>query len=367
VATSADAWPRGETRGRPDVSPRPSSTFLHAGSGFLGTGTLGDAPDAAPAPARHIPRPRARININWKRTLAASLVVSLLEGVAFATAYWFATPIEPGSLLVETTPPGVDILVDGRVSGKTPYTNSLQPGRHTIELRVGASSRVIPVEISPGVQTAQRVLWSRGLKTGQARITSTPGGARVSIDGQLHGITPLTVSTLAAGRHNVVVVSDSGTVAAPLSISPGETTEMDVPVFPGWVSVLASVELQIYEGERLLGTTEGEKLLLAPGKHTLTFMSEPLGYRAVQNVLVTPGATAAVSITLPRVPVSVMGPMGAELFIDGEPAGTLPVGTVRASLGTRDFVIRHPQWGERRQAVTVTQKAPPKVVFELER
>jgi hypothetical protein len=339
--------------------------LLHPGSGFLGAALneLSDAPDVPrPRPVRRMPR--MRININWKRTLAASVVVSLLEGVAFATAYWFATPTEPGSLLVETTPVGVEVLVDGRVSGKTPYSGSLMPGRHTIELRVGVTSRVIPVEISPGVQTMQRVLWSKGLKTGQARITSTPAGARVSIDGLAHGSTPLIVSTLAAGRHNVVIVSDSGTVSAPLSISPGETTEMDVPVFPGWVSVLAPVELQIYEGERLLGTTEGEKLLVAPGKHTLTFVSEPLGYRGSQTALVTPGATVAVSMVMPKVPVSVVGPSGAELFIDGEPAGALPIDSVRAVLGTRDFVIRHPQFGERRQAITVTQKAPARVVFD---
>jgi hypothetical protein len=52
------------------------------------------------------------------------------------------------------------------------------------------------------------------------------------------------------------------------------------------------------------------------------------------------------------------------LFIDGEPAGTLPIDSVRAVLGTRDFVIRHPQLGERRQAITVTQKAPARVVFD---
>lgn len=344
-------------------SHRRPVSLLHPGSGFLGA-ALNDVPDAPVAPRPRPVRRMPRVNINWKRTLAASLVVSLLEGVAFATAYWFATPTEPGSLLVETTPGGIEVLVDGRVSGKTPYSGSLVPGRHTIELRVGASSRVIPVEISPGVQTMQRVLWSKGLRTGQARITSTPAGARVNIDGLAHGVTPLTVSTLAAGRHNVVIVSDSGTVSAPLSISPGETTEMDVPVFPGWVSVLAPVELQIYEGERLLGTTEGEKLLVAPGKHTLTFVSEPLGYRGTQTVLVTPGATAAISMVLPKAPVSVVGPPGAELFIDGEPAGALPIDSVRAVLGTRDFVIRHPQLGERRQAITVTQKAPARVVFD---
>lgn len=360
-------WRRGD-RQAPSASPEIGERSNAASAADLRAGLLIDAAPAlissAPSLARATRPPRARLHINWKRTLAASLVVSLLEGVAFATAWWFAVPTEPGSLLVETSPPGVEVLVDGRVSGKTPYSASMPPGRHTIELRRGATSRVIPVEISAGVQTSQRVMWSKGLRTGQARITSVPDGARVMIDGQAHGITPLTVSTLAAGRHTVVITSDSGTVSAPLSISPGETTEMDVPVFPGWVSVLAPVELSIHEGERLLGTTEGEKLMLAPGRHVLLFTSEPLGYKTTQTVLVTPGATVAVSLVLPKVPVAVQGPAGAQLFIDGEPAGTLPIDSVRAALGTRDFTIRHPQLGERRQAITVTQHAPARIVFD---
>ena len=32
--------------------------------------------------------PRRRFRINWARTMAASLLVALLEGVAFATAWW---------------------------------------------------------------------------------------------------------------------------------------------------------------------------------------------------------------------------------------------------------------------------------------
>ncbi len=181
------------------------------------------------APRRQMPR----IRINWRRTLAASLVVSLLEGVAFATAYWYVVPTETGSLLVETTPAGIEILVDGRVMGRTPFSDSMTPGRHTIELRQGANSRVLPVEISSGVQTMQRITWAKGLQTGQARVTATAANSQVTIDGKKWGKAPLTVSTLAAGKHMVQIESDAGTVSTPIAVSPGETTELDVPIYPG--------------------------------------------------------------------------------------------------------------------------------------
>src|SRR5262249_40796323 len=123
------------------------------GKGLLGTGAV-DEPITHLVPARRT-LPRARVN--WRRTLAASGVVALLEGAAFGAAYWYVVPSETGSLLVETTPAGIDIIVDGRVNGRTPFFGALVPGRHTIELRQGTNSRVIPVEISGGVQTLQRI------------------------------------------------------------------------------------------------------------------------------------------------------------------------------------------------------------------
>jgi hypothetical protein len=334
-----------------------SMSLLHAGGGFLGAAAAEESTSRPMSTRRALPR----VRVNWRRTLAASCVVALLEGVAFGTAYWYVVPTETGSLMVETTPAGIDIFVDGRVSGRTPFSGALAPGRHTIELRQGANSRVIPVEISGGVQTWQRITWSKGLRTGQARVTSTAPNARVTVDGKDMGVTPLTLSTMAAGKHMVTVESSSGTVNTPMSVSPGETTELDVPVYPGWVSVLASVELQIFEGERFLGTTESEKLLLAPGRHKLEFVSEPLGYRHTQSVVVTPGATVALSIVMPKVPVTIDGLAGTELFVDGDPVGKLPLKDLRLALGTREFVFRGPDNNSRRQVVVLTNNGPMKV------
>jgi hypothetical protein len=344
--------------------------LLRPGSGFFGADAA-DAADAAEAadegdkvvaftaPRRQMRMPRIRIN--WRRTLAASLVVSIMEGVAFATAYWYVVPTETGSLLVETTPPGIEILVDGRVMGRTPFSDSLAPGRHTIELRQGANSRVLPVEISSGVQTMQRITWAKGLKTGQARVTATAPNAHVTIDGKKWGKAPLTISTLSAGKHMVQIESDAGSVSTPIAVSPGETTELDVPVYPGWVSVLAPVQLFIYEGERFLGTTEGEKLMLAPGKHKLDFVSEELGFKRTLEVTITPGATAAVSLPMPKVAVAIDGPEGGDLIVDGELVGKLPLTGLQVPLGTRDFVVRHPDHGEKRQVITATNLAPVRV------
>jgi hypothetical protein len=325
------------------------------------------ADDTAPEHAAALrptlsPRRPHGFHINWARTLAASLIVALLESVAFAAAWWYVTPSELGWLVIHTRPAGLDLVVDGKHQGHTPFAASLKPGRHTIELRQGTATRVIPVEISAGVQTEQRITWGAAFKTGQARVTSSPDGALITIDGKPHGKTPLLVSELAAGKHAVTVETSAGSVTATLIVEPGETTELEVPVYAGWVSVLAPVELEIFERGRLIGTTEAEKLMLSPGPHKLDLVNESLGYRGTETVDVRPGATTSVSV-LPKAEVIVEGPRGVELFIDGDRVGELPVAKLKTVIGTREFVFRTPDQPERRHIVMVTMTAPVTVRY----
>ena len=320
-------------------------------------------PESRAVPPGPTTAPRRSFRINWARTLAASLLVALLEGVAFATAWWYVTPEQQGWLVVHTKPAGIQIAVDGLVLGKTPFAKPLAPGRHTIELRYGTGTRVVPVEISAGVQTEQRLTWGNGFTSGQASITSTPVGSKVSIDGRLMGKTPLTVSDLLPGKHEVTVEGDGGSVSTMLMVEAGQTTELEVPVYAGWASVLSPVQLDILLEGKLVGSTEIEKLMLKPGKHTLELVNESLGYRGSVEVHVRPGATTSVSV-VPKTPVTVDAPEGTELSINGENMGTLPNAALQVPLGTAEFVMRYKD-EERRQVVPVTMSAPVTVKYEL--
>ena len=320
-------------------------------------------PESRAVPPGPTEAPRRRSRINWARTLAASLLVALLEGVAFATAWWYVTPEQQGWLVVHTKPAGIQIGVDGLVVGKTPFAKALAPGRHTIELRYGTATRVVPVEISAGVQTEQRLSWGNGFTTGQASISSSTAGSKVTIDGRLMGKTPLTVSDLLPGKHEVTVEGENGSVSTMLMVEAGQTTELDVPVYAGWASVLSPVQLDILLDGKLVGSTEIEKLMLKPGKHTLELVNESLGYRGSVEVRVRPGATTSVSV-VPKTPVTVEAPEGTELSINGENMGTLPNAALEVPLGTAEFVMRYKD-EERRQVVPVTMSAPVTVKYEL--
>ncbi len=326
-------------------------------------------PETAPeAEARGVPpgptaAPRRSFRVNWARTLAAALLVALLEGVAFATAWWYVTPEQQGWLVVHTKPAGIQIAVDGLVLGQTPFAKALPPGRHTIELRYGTATRVVPVEISAGVQTEQRLSWGKGFTSGQASISSSTAGSKVMIDGRLMGKTPIVVSDLLPGKHEVTVEGENGSVSTMLMVEAGQTTELDVPVYAGWASVLSPVQLDILLDGKLIGSTEIEKLMLKPGRHSLELVNESLGYRGSVEVRVRPGATTAVSV-VPKTPVTVEAPEGTELSINGENMGTLPNAALEVPLGTAEFVMRYKD-EERRQVVPVTMSAPVTVKYEL--
>ena len=50
-----------------------------------------------------------------------------------------------------------------------------------------------------------------------------------------------------------------------------------------------------------------------------------------------------------------------EVWVEGEHVGTLPLGDISVPLGTREVLVRHPQFGERRQTVEVTYGSPTQV------
>ena len=67
------------------------------------------------------------------------------------------------------------------------------------------------------------------------------------------GKTPLTVSDLLPGKHEVTVEGENGTVSTMLMVEAGQTTELDVPVYAGWASVLSPVQLDILLDGKLVG------------------------------------------------------------------------------------------------------------------
>jgi hypothetical protein len=191
--------------------------------------------------------------------------------------------------------------------------------------------------------------------TGILTVNSQPAGARVLLDGVDAGQTPVRLDAVSAGRHTITLTTDTATVKRTVKIASGQTATLDIPVFSGWVAVFAPIVLDVSEGSRSLGTTEQSRILLSPGRHTLTLSHREYGYSSVQTVEVTAGEEKTLNLT-PMGSVNLNAQPWAEVWIDGAKAGETPLANLPVPLGTRVFLFKHPQFGERRVTETITSK-----------
>ena len=122
-------------------------------------------------------------------------------------------PENPGRLLVRTSPAGARVFVDGRDRGASPAeVRDLTAGVHTIRV---ARDGYAPEERQVAVTVERPALnltiamarlsvpAPARVATEAVRIESRPAGASVFLDGRLIGTTPLVVSDVAVGAHQV--------------------------------------------------------------------------------------------------------------------------------------------------------------------
>jgi len=306
-------------------------------------------------------------------TLELAALLVLAAGGYFVFQYGLPATVQPttGTLLVETQPAGLSVKIDGSPRGTTPVKMTLPPGQHQLELETGGQPRVIPITMTAGGQVSQYIEVQAAPATGRLQVTSEPPGATVLVDGERKGTAPLLVSDLAIGRHRVELQADGATVQQQVTIEPGGTSSLVVPMsarsgpVSGWLAVSSPVELQVFEGNQLVGTSRSDRILMTAGRHEVDLVNDTLDYRARQTVEVVPGRLVPLKVQLPNGAVSVNALPWAEVWVDGERVGETPIGNLALPIGPHEIVFRHPQLGERRHAVTVTTKAPARVSVDL--
>jgi hypothetical protein len=335
--------------------------------------------EATPAPPP--PKKESRFALpgggaaRWRRIAVVALAVTALAegGIIAARSLRKPPPPKPGTLSVQTNPPGVAVFVDGIARGNTPARLSLEAGSHIVELRGRGVPRVIPVNVTAGAESTQYLELPVTPSSGSLLVQSEPAGARVAVDGVDHGAAPVSVADLSPGEHEVVLQSNGGpAVRQRVVIQAGVTSSILAPVatatpgpVSGWLSVKAPVAIEIHENGRLIGTTEADRIMMAAGRHDIELKNDTLGYRATRSIQVPPGKVAAMSIELPLGTLNVNASPWAEVWIDGRRVGETPIGNLPMSIGSHEVVFRHPQFGEKRQAVSVTLKAPVRLSVEM--
>ena len=116
-----------------------------------------------------------------RRWIAAAAVLLLLAGggALFGRRYLVppAAAEATGTLVVNTNPAGIPVIVDGHPRGVTPVTMELAPGSHELKLAGEGQPRIIPVTITAGSTVAQTIeLPKPAAHTGQLVIQHRAAG-----------------------------------------------------------------------------------------------------------------------------------------------------------------------------------------------
>lgn len=314
----------------------------------------------------------------WPRLLAIAAMLIVIVGAGGVAARRYlgaaANASATGTLVIATNPPGAQATVDGQARGITPLTLVLPVGPHTIVLRAGNADRSIPVTISAGAEVSQYIELPQAAATlGQLQVRTEPPGAKVTIDGVAAGTSPMMVLDLAPGDHAVTLESALGSVKQTVTIESGATASLVVPLggasegvpVSGWIAVESPIELQVFEGDRLLGTTRSERIIVSAGRHEITIVNDALGYRATRVLQVPPGKVAPFTVELPKGTIALNAVPWAEVWIDGVKVGDTPIGNLSLAIGVHDVVFRHPELGEQRHTATVTLATAARLSVDL--
>jgi hypothetical protein len=302
-----------------------------------------------------VPRPTARWIVPGLASLVALQTVVIAVVSARSSARSGAGP-SATTLLVESPQPGTRVIMDGKAAGVTP-----------LQLNVSASTKSIRLE-PPGVTSGGAARPSASATT-TVDVTSDPAGARVTIDGNASGVTPVSVS-VEPGAHEVIVSNGSSSMSRTVTVGEGTTAAVLATLMApgsgaGWVTLASPVELQVLEGGVVIGTTTAARLMMPAGRHDLVVSSAALGFQAPIRVDVLAGKSGITTVHVPNGSVSINALPWATVSLDGRDLGTTPIANVDVPLGTHEIVLRHPQLGERRQGVLVTANGPVRLLVDL--
>ena len=333
----------------------------------------------APPPPRAPVFKSKRRRPDWRMIAVVAGLLAVAGGGVFASKYFGATPAVPaaaaqtGTLIVQSNPSGVQVFVDGIDRGMTPARLSVTPGAHILELRGRGVPRVIPLQVAAGAQVSQYLEFADTPTTGRLQVQSEPAGAKVTVDGTARGVAPVTVADLTPGDHEVILQSDAGTARHVVNVQAGTTASLLAPIaataaegpVSGWLTVRAPFTIEIREGGRLLGTTDTERIMVATGRHDLELVNETLGFRVTRSIQVPPGKVAPINLDLPNGVINLNASPWAEVWIDGHRVGETPIGNLQIPIGPHEVIFKHPQFGEKRHAISVTLSGPARLSVDM--
>jgi PKD repeat protein len=317
-----------------------------------------------------------------------------------------------GVLDLTSVPSGARVFLDSQDFGTTPYKSFVLEGSHAVRLTLsGYNDYTVPVTIvknqqnkvtatlvkattTPSSTAGTLPVTPPSSATGTLQITTTPDGAAVYLDGGSKGMSPATLSGLAAGSHTVKLTKAGYTdYQATVTVTGGQTTPLNVKLVAGTSPASTTTTTGVPAGTGSVvvssspagasvnfdgwdkGTTPVTIPQVMAGLHTLTL--KKAGYEdAVRTVTVSGGAVAPVAVTLILQGQQASGtgtgkmtvrstPEGASVYLDGEKIGTTPVTVPGVKAGIHRVLLTLQGYNDNSQTIEISSGSDKEISVDF--
>jgi hypothetical protein len=238
----------------------------------------------------------------WRPFVIGVLVATLsLTAVQLVAARWNSEPAT-GGLTVATTPPGADVIVDGKPRGVTPLKMSLAPGSHSITVRIGDEERSVPVAVTAGNVISQYFELIPAVPP-ELAVDDQRAAAEVASDtGSADTGGADTGGADTGGADTARADTGGADRRAPVELSqPRATTGVGVsaardPAADGWLTVVAPFAVQVMENGVVVGVSTTPRIKLSPGRHDLVLVNRALAYSEARPIRIAPGGGTMIRV-----------------------------------------------------------------------
>ena len=146
------------------------STALSESEGLQAFGSETAPPPKPVEPPHHQAGLKVRIAPSAVLPLAVAAIIGATAGAAGLRAYqYFMFGRSHGSVRLETTVPGAEVTLGGKVAGRTPLALSLPPGTYPVQLAGVGGKREFTVDVTSGASIVRHVELPRRLRPSTPR------------------------------------------------------------------------------------------------------------------------------------------------------------------------------------------------------
>lgn len=218
------------------------------------------------------------------------------------------------------------------------------------------------------------------LRYGSLRVESDPSGAKVFLDNDYKGETPLNLKEISVGQYSLkLILSGYEEYNSTIAILPILTVKLSVDLVPepqaqdayGSIAVNSNPqEARVYLDNAYKGQTPVNLRELPVGRHTVKLLLP--GYQEwSREITVSPSQTARISANLIVQPnygsISIYSnPRGADIYIDDVYEGLTPLELNEISVGTHTIKLVMPGYQGWIQEIYISSSQVERISVDLE-